>query len=138
MIKDTDEISAHDVMESAQESVYLVFNVDVHLVECELFYVLPNVIVGHLNVCTALFQRQLLVPTEVVASHQEVLANSIDVVIKGPLQILEAVIVHILQILKGEIFSNHHLVEGTGEVTLQQLSIKDGLTYHTPDELEKV
>lgn len=69
MVEDRDEILTHDIVEAAKERIYLVFHITVHLVERELLDVLSNVFVCDEDICTAFFQRDLFVATEVVARH---------------------------------------------------------------------
>lgn len=125
-------------MESAKESVYLFFDVQVHLVESELLHVLSLVLICNRSVESVFDEGDLLVAAKVVSSHAEVLPKVVHVVLEPPLHVSVAVVVHVAHVFELELLANHHLVQRSGEEALQKLSIKDGFAYHAPDKLKEV
>lgn len=125
-------------MEASKEGIYLLLDIEVHLMEREQFDILSLVTIVDSDVRSALFECNLLIPAKVVASDGEVLAEIGDIVVEVPPQVAIAVIIHIRQVLKEQLLSNHHLVERSREEALKQLTIKDGLANHASNELKEV
>lgn len=125
-------------MESTEESVYLFFDVTIHLVESELLHVLSLVQVCNWSVESVFHERDLLVAAEVVSSDTEVLPKIVHVVLEPPLHVFITIVVHVAHIFKLELLANHHLVQRSCEEALQKLTVKDGFAYHAADELEEV
>lgn len=105
-------------MESAQERVYLILHVQIHLVECQLLDILNFVVVCHRDVRSIFFERKLFVSSEVVSGDCKVLSKICNIVVEGPLIIPKAIVVHIGKVFEEKFLANHHLVKRSGKEAL--------------------
>ena len=94
-IKNADEITTDNLMEAAKERIYLLLDIEVHLVESEQFYVLCLVAIVDCDVRSALLERDFLILSEVVTRDCEILTKVSDIVVEVPFQVAITVIIHI-------------------------------------------
>ena len=125
-------------MEPTEESVNLVFRSLVHLIEPNLFQILNLSLIRDRDVLSIFFQIHNVILSKVLSDHRESQSQIIDVAVDHVHVAAIELIIKVFEVLKCQILANHHLVQGLGQLQLEQLVVINGFSDHFSDELEVV
>ena len=119
MTENFDQVLRDDFVEAFQERVDLLLYHSVHLVVAQLLEVVVLIFVCYFDVDAALTELLMFNLAKVVRINAKVHLVIFNVILERPFIASVCVVIKVFLILEGQFFTDHHLIEGLREITLQ-------------------